>query len=112
MSGFYGLNTYTRRGTATKTLKGFAGIKIGYAGIPVVVRDNRGRGLGGVTLFAPNPTSGNSFETQTDGSGSAIMSIDDNSTILATKGMITKEVNYTTENQVVIILDTNFMQGF
>jgi hypothetical protein len=109
---FYGLNVYTRRGIATKTLKGFAGVRIGYAGVPVVVRDNRGRGLAGVTLFAPNPTSSLPFETQTDGSGSAILSIDNNSTIEVTKGMITKTVNYTTENQVVIILDTNFLQGF
>lgn len=111
MSEFYGINTYTRKGTPTKTLKGFAGIKVNYAGIPVVVRDHRGRGLANVILFASNPTSGLPFESTTDGSGSAIMSIDQNSEVKATKGMITKTIMYSSENQLIIILDTNFMQG-
>lgn len=110
--GLYGSNIYTRKGSAQKTLKGFAGSRIYYDGIPVIVRDQKGRSLSGVTLFAPNTVSGNPFTSETDANGGSIMSIDENSEVTATKGMISKTITRASENQLVIILGTPFLEGF
>ncbi|WP_286747831.1 hypothetical protein [Roseivirga sp. UBA1976] len=94
----------------TTPVVGFLGFSVGLDGLtPVQVKDRKGKVLSNVTLEAENATSGVPFENTTDATGTALMQLDNPTTITAKKDLVEVDTAFAGENTLVIELDDDLM---
>jgi hypothetical protein len=106
MSGFNGVTIESKSAVHYRTIKGFAGIQIEIAGLPVKVTDRKGRGLFNCKITVSNP-GGTPREAFTDSDGNALVATNgaNPNPIIAEKENAFTTSNYTTGSTFTIVLE-------